>query len=307
MRRLIFTLIAITVTIGVFAQDTTSKAKKWKTGAWVSLVGAQSGSRNWAAGTEKFSLGAAANLILTANTTGKKSTWENSLELAYGIMNTHSTGVRKTDDKIDLYSIYSYGSKAKSGLGIAANVRTQIHNGYDYTETPARRTSGFFAPAYITFGAGYNLKPIKEANILLGAAARWVVVTNSPYSFNHQGGVKPDGSIERPLAEMYGVDPERQVRFEAGPYASARFNRSIMKNVHYRTRLDLNSDLIGGEPFNVDVYWTNMISMKVNKYLHVLYTFDLISDDDVRMFGDNKTSPATQLKSMLGVGLAAKF
>jgi hypothetical protein len=57
----------------------------------------------------------------------------------------------------------------------------------------------------------------------------------------------------------------------------------------------------------VDVYWTNAIVMKVNKFLNVTYNFDLIYDDDVRQFGPNKTSAGTQIRSLLGVGFSAKF
>jgi hypothetical protein len=47
--------------------------------------------------------------------------------------------------------------------------------------------------------------------------------------------------------------------------------------------------------------------MKVNNWLSVNYNFDLYYDDHVRMFGENKDNPGTQMKSILGVGLAAKF
>ena len=85
------------------------------------------------------------------------------------------------------------------------------------------------------------------------------------------------------------------------------FNKEVFKNVTWRTRLDVNNDVIEEEPFLLDVYWTNTIGMKVNNWLSVNYNFDLYYDDDVRMFGPSKSGPATQMKSILGVGLAAKF
>jgi hypothetical protein len=45
----------------------------------------------------------------------------------------------------------------------------------------------------------------------------------------------------------------------------------------------------------------------VNSWLNVTYQFDLIYDDDVRQFGPNKNSAAAQMRSLLGVGFAAKF
>jgi hypothetical protein len=45
----------------------------------------------------------------------------------------------------------------------------------------------------------------------------------------------------------------------------------------------------------------------VNKWLVVNYNFDLIYDDDVKLFGINHMKAATQLRSQLGVGFQAKF
>jgi hypothetical protein len=47
--------------------------------------------------------------------------------------------------------------------------------------------------------------------------------------------------------------------------------------------------------------------MKVNKWLMVNYNFDLIYDDDVKLFGTGRNKAATQLRTQLGVGFAARF
>ncbi len=57
----------------------------------------------------------------------------------------------------------------------------------------------------------------------------------------------------------------------------------------------------------MDVYWTNMINMKLAKFLTLTHGLNMIYDDDVRLFGPKNTSPATQLKSILGVGFLVKF
>ena len=323
MRRMLFTAFALCIFSTTFAQTTTDKKiknTKWKQGGIFSLVGAQSGTRNWTAAPEKFSLTGAANLYLFANKTWGKSTWDNNLELAYALTNTESNGIRKIDDKIDLFSRYGYFFKDKLGVGIVGGFRTQFSNRYDYSEEPRKRLSGFFAPAYITASPGLQYKPFKDLTLTLGPGVRWVIVTNNPYSYNYQGGIKPGGEQEISTAEVYGVHPEEKTRFEFGPHFTATYNRSVIKNVNYRTRLDIMIDVVGNDvgndetgiikarqPGNGDIYWTNAITMSVNKWLKVNYGFDLIYDDDVQIFGDNKDKPATQLKSMLGVGLAIGF
>ena len=74
----------------------------------------------------------------------------------------------------------------------------------------------------------------------------------------------------------------------------------------YKSRLDLYSNYLKN-PQNIDLYWTNLLNMKLTKYLTLTYSLDMIYDDDVRLFGPNNTSPATQIKSMLGVGFLVKF
>ena len=310
MRRFIFTLIAFLLTLSSIAQNKKmgNPNSPWKKGGMISLNLAQGGSRNWAAGSQKFSLAFAGTLDLWANRHAGKNTWDNNITLGYSMINTHETGVRKNDDKLELLSKYTYDLKPKFGVGALFNLRTQMTNGFDYSEDQKRRISGFFAPAYITFAPGIELRPKSYLSFFLApAAAHWVVVTNKPYSFVYQGGIKPDGSAERTLASTYGVDPEKKVRFEVGPFVSGNFHKDIFKNVSLRSRLDLFSDLTNDEPTNVDVYWTNLVGMKVNNWLQVTYSLDMIYDDNVTLFGVNKTSPAAQFKTMLGVGLAAKF
>jgi hypothetical protein len=70
--------------------------------------------------------------------------------------------------------------------------------------------------------------------------------------------------------------------------------------------MDLFSNYLAN-PQNVDIFWTNVLTMKVNKWLGVTYNFDLIYDDDVRLFGPNSNAPRTQIKSLLSVGLTTKF
>jgi hypothetical protein len=312
MRRLIFTLIVISLTVAAFGQKKTKTANKktspWKKGGFVLLNLAQSGSRNWAGGSEKFSLVFGGHINLWAIRKAGKNTWANYADIGYSMVNTHDQGVRKLDDKLDLVTQYTYELKKKISVGTWINLRSQLTNGYDYTETKRRRISGLFAPAYIVFAPGVEWKATSYWSFFLSpAAVRWVVVTNRPYSFNYQGGMKPDSSMERPLASLYGVDPERQVRVEVGPFFTTKFNKEICKNVHYTSRLDLQSDITHQTPFNLDVYWTNFVGMRVNKWLHVTYNFDLIYEDEAKMFGKNKNVAAAQLKSMLGVGVAAKF
>jgi hypothetical protein len=155
-----------------------------------------------------------------------------------------------------------------------------------------------------------------------------LVVTNNPNDYFFPNGVIPaadGGGFELPLAAGYGVNPDRKVRAEVGGFASINFAKELFKNVSYKSRMDLYANYLSTERFtapgpgevrvernaakpqNVDVFWTNLIVMKVNRFLNVNYNFDLIYDDDVRQFGDEKTSAAAQLRSLLAVGFSLTF
>lgn len=305
MRKLIFTLFFFTLTFSLAAQD-----KTWKTGATLAFNVGQGGSRNWAAGSERFSLQAAVQFNFQADRKWRKNIWENNLDLGYALVNTNKLGFRKTDDKIDLTAMFSHSiSKKQDLIGIGAwfNMRTQFHHGYDYNETPKRRISGLMAPGYLTGGPGLNFKPASCFSFFVSPAApRLIVFTNRPYSFSYQGGVKPDGSQEIPLSWRYNVDPVRKVRFELGALLSAKVQSDIAKNVNYRSQVNFFSNYID-DPQNIDVFWSNYFNMKVNRWLIVNYSFDLIYDDDVKLFGPLKNHAAAQLRSQLGVGFLAKF
>ena len=109
------------------------------------------------------------------------------------------------------------------------------------------------------------------------------------------------------LRRLYGfTDTTKGSRNEIGAFLTANLKKEIAKNISYTSRLDLFSNY-RNNPQNVDVFWTNVIGMKVNKYIGVTYNFDLIYDDDVEDAKRPGRKLGTQLKSLLGVGLTATF
>jgi hypothetical protein len=337
MRKFLLLSSFLLLTLISFSQTTTpapDTTKGWRKGGMVSINFGQGGSRNWAAGAEKWSvsLGFVANLF--ANRQMGKYSWDNSLDMGYAFINTQSQGFRKTDDKIYFVSKLGRALTPKLNATLLLNFRSQFYDGYDYNylgQGLKRRTSNFMAPGYVTLAPGVDWKPTKSLSIFVTPiSVRWIIVSNKPYDYLFPGGVIPDslktptsGDYEKPKAVLYGVDAGREVRIEAGGMASIQFNKEILKNVVYTSKLDLFSNYLKGyqfepptyttftrtsaKPQNVDVFWTNVIAMKVNKYLLVTYAFDLIYDDDVRQFGPNADVAAAQLRSTLAIGFAAKF
>lgn len=317
------------------AEDTSHKSG-WKRGALLSLGIGQGSSSNWAAGAETFSFSLSGNVSLFSNFKHNRVNWKNSLDLAYALVNTTSQGTRKTDDKIDLYSKGTYDLSAKVSVGFVGNFRTQFSSGFDYNylgKGLERRTSDFLAPGMLILAPGFDWHPSSYFSVFVSPlSARFILVTNDPKSYYYRDGIIPDsvatpatGPYESPLAILYGVDPARKVRAELGGFASANFSKDIAKNVAFKSRLDLYSNYLSNyrfavsgpdqltitkekaSPQKVDIFWTNQLVMKVNKFLNVSFGMDIIYDDDVRQFGTYNKSAATQFRSQLTVGFATRF
>jgi hypothetical protein len=279
----------------------TSKKKDWKIGGALAVAFNQQTSSYWVGVTESYSLNLGLLADIYANHAKNKSTWDNTLKMNYSVLNNQSQGVRKTSDFIDLYSKYGYTLNDSATLfaSLLVNGRTQFTNGYDYGQTPKRRTSGFFAPATILITPGVEWKPVPYFSLFASpAAARWVIVSNDPYSFT---GTNPD---EAPISTLYGVDPVKKYDFQFGAFVSANFNKEIFKNVQYSSRLDFYSNYLD-KPQNIDIFWTNNLIFKVNKWLAFTYQWNVAYDN--QFVPEGKTGPRTQFLGNLGIGVTAKF
>ena len=343
MRKFSLLMTIVLASIAAIAQDP-SLAKKlpddsthkqgWRRGAFFSLGIGQGSSSNWAAGAQTFSLSIASAANMFSNYKKGKFNWKNSLDLAYAFVHTTDDGTRKTDDKIDLYSKATHDISSRWSLGVVGNFRTQFTAGfdYDYLEKELhRRTSDFMAPGILVLAPGFDWRPSEYFSIFLSPVSlRLIMVTNDPKSYYFPNGAIPDSlgaddEFETPLSVLYGVDPADKLRTEMGGYASINFSKDIAKNIALKSKLDLFSnylneyrfDVTGPDqlvvtkdspsPEKVDIFWTNTLMMKVNEYLNVSFGWDVIYDDDVRQFGADDKSAATQFKSQLTVGFSRKF
>ncbi|MFZ4058211.1 MAG: DUF3078 domain-containing protein [Ferruginibacter sp.] len=288
----------------------------WKKGGSISVALTQVGNSNWiAAGGDKFSLSTAASLNAFASKKWGRKSWDNILDVNYGLINTSSLGVRKINDRIDFLSKFGYQPKnwKKVSYSVLGQLRSQLTSGYEYDyygTTTKRRNSGFFAPAYIVVAPGVDWKPNSWFS-LFGSplATRWTIVSNGPYSYAAQGGVF-NGNIETPLATIYGVNPAKPHRGEFGAFVTATAKKDILKNVNWYSKIDLYSNYLKNAQ-NIDVFWTNQFKMRVNKWIQVSYTLDMLYDDDIKQKSVNPNVASKtiglQVLSTLGVGFAYKF
>ena len=332
MKKFLTFFALLIIGFSVFAQkhqhkkmnnQTSGNNAVWSKGLQFSLYAGQAGGKNWASGSNIFSLSANSFLTGYANRTRGKWFWNNALNASYGLVLTDESAFLKNDDKIDYFSTLGMRFKNKknktsrehSGLGAAFNFRSQFSNGFDrnyLNQGLKRRTSGFFAPAYITVApVGFVWQPKHFTFYATPIAFRGVIVSNQPYSYTFAAGTVPGSYVnaknpsaqEVSVAQMYGVDPAKTIRYEIGAYISAQYDKEICKNVTWMGRLDAFSDFHHHHAENVQFFLQNSLLFKVNNWLNATYSFDMAYDDNIKKFGYFKSSPELQMKSVLGIGV----
>ena len=300
---------AILLTMHTFAQDETVKKMKgdaertvkkdpadtshsiWRTGGVFGLNIAQGSLSNWAAGGDNFSLSLNSIFNYYAFYKNGRKSWDNTIDFNLGYVRTTSLGSRKNDDKFDVLSKYGYALSPKLSLSGLFNFRTQFFKGYTYPDNVKTFSSAFLSPAYILLSPGLDYKPTKNLSIFFSPITfRWIIVKND--SLSAKG--------------YYGVPPGKKVKSEIGAFMSINYLKDFTKNFSYKGRLDLFSNY-KANPGNIDLYMTNLFSVKISKVLAVTWSLDMIYDDDVKLFGPNHNSPAMQVKSLVGIGMLVKF
>ncbi len=267
--------------------------KVWKKGGAFNLNVNQGSLSNWSAGGDKFSFSLNAYINLYAFYKTDKHSWDNSLDLNYGIVQTTSLGRRKSSDRIDMVSKYGFAMSKKVNVASLFNLRSQFANGYNYSknaqgvDTPTL-TSRSFQPTYIILSQGFDYRPKDNFSLFFSPiTAKWIIVT--------------DIGIKR----LYGVDSGKNARSEFGAFLSANYTAKLGKKFTYKTKLDLFSNY-KKEPKNIDVYWTNAITAKITKYINFTFNVDMIYDNDTKNVEPGK-GPAPQWLQLMGIGFAYKF
>ncbi len=273
------------------ANDTTKW--KWKRGGIVSASLNQGSLSNWSAGGDDFSMSLNTHVNYSLFYRKTVHTWDNSFDFNFGMVKTTSLGSQKNDDRIDFLSKYGRRIDTSNKIFASAlfNFRSQLFDGRNYSSKDVSTlTSTLFSPAYIILSLGFDYKPKPTFSVFISPLTnRTTLVTSNKTS----------------LKKTYGIDSSKHTYNEVGAFSSINYFISIKKYITYKGRLDLFSNY-ARNPQNVDVYLTNLLSFKINKFLSATYSLDAIYDDDVKLASKNN-SPGLQLRSLIGIGFTMPF
>lgn len=272
------------------AKDTTY----WQKGALFGVQFAQNAFYQWTAGGENaIALAGLHQSFL--NYSKDNVSWDNILDVNYGMIKQGRENLRKTDDRIELNSAYGKNAGNSWFYSGSMNFRTQFAPGLNANND---KISDWFSPAYLSFAVGMNYKfeDIFTANISPLSSKNTFVLNDS---LNAIG--------------AFGVEPGEWFRSEFGGQVRLSFKREIFENINLNTRLLLFSNYINN-PQNIDINWDALLTFKVNKFFNFSIQAVLIYDDDILVpidtNGDglpDKNGKGIQFKEVLSMGLSFKI
>jgi hypothetical protein len=328
MKKKIFCILLLSLTINSFSQEVTKddaakvqaeidklkaiaadSVKPWKVGGVISINGQQVSLTNWSAGgNNSISLGGLVNVF--AKYKKGKVTWDNNLELGYGVIKQGDNKQWwKNDDKIQFSSKFGRQLKKSWYATALGDFRTQFVDGFNYPNDSVY-ISRFMAPGYALAAIGFDYKPNDHFSAFIAPVTGKFTFVNDD-SLARYGAFGVQKEIRDPNQGGKVTQNYKTHREEFGAYLKVQYQTKVMENITFQTVLELFSNYLNN-PQNVDVNWTTLTTFKVNKFISATLATQLIYDDDIKVLrnaGDQKGTigPDVQFKQVLGVGFTYKF
>jgi hypothetical protein len=312
----ILTLALLVITAGSsMAQDTLKADTLWRLGGFFGVNFNQVGLTNWAAGGEN-SFSVAGIFSGTANYKKGTISWDNSLDLGYGLLKSGDSPFRKNEDKIDLNSKLGALAKGKFYYSALLNARSQFANGFNFPNDSVI-VSRFAAPAFITIALGMDYKPNDFFSLFVSpATGKFTIVNDQRLADLGSFGVK---AAEYSLTDSSLLTNGRKIRAEFGASLRAQYKQDVTKYLNISTTLSLFNNYTDPKPENrgnVDINWETLITIKAGKLLTTSIYTNLIYDHDINIPTYQKINgekvqvgqgPKTQFKEVIGVGISYKI
>ncbi|MDR1847495.1 MAG: DUF3078 domain-containing protein [Bacteroidales bacterium] len=297
----LFLSLALVFTTSVNANDltdttnlaTADTVKKWTRSNTIIFTSEQAYYNNWSAGGfSSFSFSG----YYKAFYKYKKGNhaWDNNFDLGYGQMIQDVTGngfndpanhFQKSEDKIDINSIYGYKVFVDWYASALLNVKSQFDNGYKYDNGDTTLVASTFSPAVLTSSVGLEYKKPSFSAMFSFLTGKTTFVG--------------DNRLLPPSSTVLGFTEENtHWYFSLGSFVKFFFQKDIFKNVNLLGKLEFFYDY--SKPFlDTDISGEVFINMKVNKYLTAFISVQAILDHDF-----NST---VQFKERFGISIPITF
>jgi len=223
----------------------------------------------------------------TANYLRNRYTFDNEIELLYGMVRNEGQERRKMNDRIFLDSKVGYYLSENWGAFFSVNFISQFAPGYDYDGPERTLISDFLSPGYLTTGLGFEYKPNQEFNLRISPISpRFTFMRNQ--------------DIQENVPDNYGVPIGRTVRAEWLAFQLyATWNKDIAENLNIKSRYMMYANYETLEWRRVDHRFDITLTAKITDWINVTLTSINLYDFD--------QDPGIQYSQVLAIGMMYKI
>ena len=298
MKKVLFTVLALSLAIVSFAQDELPQG--WSHKGNFGLNFGQTSYTNWAAGGQSTVNGQGI-FFYEIHYLKDKFKWDNTLNtsLGYSIFDFKKKPI-KTDDKIEFTSLATLKATEHLNYGAEFAFRSQFAKGFDYAKDSTHYISKFLAPAYISLGLGIEWVPNPHFSLYFSPITGRITIVNDDYLASI--GAFGVNSLDANDTTQHAKSDK--VRYEFGARAVAKFQYPLAQNIDFNSKLELFSNYLK-DPQYIDVDWQNMLVLKVNDWLNCNLSTHLIYDRDIPFYDENNVKiegSKVQFKEVFAVG-----
>ena len=292
-------IIANTWTINNSVADTST----WASNATLGLFFSQHSYSQFYKGGGLSSVALGSTFDGNFNYKKGKRTWDNRLQMRYGVIKMADFPVQKNDDHIELDSKYGYTFTPHLKVTGLFNFKTRMHDMKEISKTgsPGKRIGNFMSPAYFNLGSGIDYftedKSISIFYSPINSKLTWV---------------KDDHLVAQYLPKQQNGS---NTLYELGSLLRFEIKKEIMSNIYLHSIGSFFTNHL--KDFGVfDVNIESKINFKINKLFSVNLLTQLIYDEDVLFDiptpseGEGTQSykgPRTQFREVLNIGLSRTF
>ncbi|MDO5760430.1 MAG: DUF3078 domain-containing protein [Bacteroidota bacterium] len=287
---LYFAFILVTPSLIAQQADTskTSVPKRWSKKTDIIITMEQTQIDNWSAGGySNFTFGSF--LKGYYNYLNGKHKLDNTLELSYGRTRQDISGDgiwdnsnrwKKSDDKVELNSIYGYKAVGNWNYSVLLNLKSQFDNGY---KNDTILISAGLSPATLTSSAGLEYKKKYFSVLFSFLTGKTVYVLDKRLRGRSLG---------------YSDEIDDAWKFSLGSYIKLFYNRDITKNINILCKMDFFYDY--EKPLiDTDISGEVFVTFKIFKYLSTFF--------DIQMVMDKDFSTDLQFKERFGISIPFTF
>lgn len=287
----ILMIAAVLMPLCVAAED--EPASPWTHSGLAGVNLSQTSFTNWSEGGEN-NVATNAYFNGSLNYKQEKTSWTNDFSANYGINRTEAVGWRKNIDNLNFASKFGRQFTEKLYYAALLDFKSQMANGYLYTDTDKTLISKFITPAYLNVSVGIDYKPNDQLAFYYSPVAGKMTLV---------------GDSARVFTQRYGIDEGKYIHTQLGSTFKANANYvladgklTIKSAADFFTAYD---DSFG----NIDINWDLLIGYSLSKYITLTFQSTLKYDDDIKNIAADGTvhGAKVQFKEILGLGFAVKF